>query len=117
LPIRRALAELNRVMKPGAKAYIRVPMLSPVRAWKAFTAPGSIRERLYSVAQVASGFLFGVLGRQVPNRMLQHDQWACYVPRGRFIGAIQRAGFRVDRLEIDYPCPGVSSIDAWISRP
>jgi SAM-dependent methyltransferase len=117
LPIRQALAELNRVMKPGAKAYIRVPMLSLVRAWKSFTAPASMREKLYGVAQIASGVLYGVLGRQVRNRMLRHDQWACYVPRGRFIGAVQQAGFRVDCLEVDYPRPGVSSIDAWISRP
>jgi SAM-dependent methyltransferase len=117
LPIRQALAELNRVMKPGAKAYIRVPMLSLARAWKAFTAPASVGEKLYSVAHVASGILYRVLGRQVRNRMLRHDEWACYVPRGRFIGAVQQAGFRMDWMEVDYPRPGVSSIDAWISRP
>lgn len=117
LPIRKALGELNRIMKPEAKAYIRVPMLSPVRAWKAFTAPVGMRERLYSVAHVACGVLYAVLGRQVRNGLLRHDQWACYVPRGRFIGAVQQAGFRVDCLEVDYPRPGVSSIDVWISRP
>lgn len=116
LPIRQALAELRRVMKLGAKAYIRVPMLSPVRAWKAFTAPLGMREKLYSAAHVASGILYHVLGRQVRNRLLRHDQWACYVSRGRFIRAVRQAGFRIDSMEIDYPRPGISSIDAWISR-
>jgi SAM-dependent methyltransferase len=116
LPIRKALGELNRIMKPEAKAYIRVPMLSPVRAWKAFTAPVGMRERLYSVAHVACGVLYAVLGQQVRNGLLRHDQWACYLPRSRFIHAVRQAGFRMDCLEVDYPRPGVSSIDAWISR-
>ena len=117
LPIRRALAELSRVMKSGAKAYIRVPLLSPVRAWKAFAAPLGLRERLYSLAHVAGGVVYGVLGRQIRNPLLRHDQWACYLPRSRFISAVRQAGFRVDSLEVDFPRPGVSSIDAWISRP
>jgi SAM-dependent methyltransferase len=116
LPVREALDELKRVMKPCAKAYVRVPMLSAARAWKACTIPIGLRAKAYGLAHVTSGLLFSVLGRQVPNRLLRRDPWACYVPRARFIRAVQQAGFRIDSIEVDFGHPGLSSIDAWISR-
>jgi SAM-dependent methyltransferase len=116
LPVQKALGELRRVMKPGGKAYVRVPMLSMARAWKAWTGPKGLHAKAYGLAHVANGLLFGVLGTQMGNKLLRHDSWACYLPRSRFIGVVRDAGLRIDHLEVDYPSPGLSSIDAWISR-
>lgn len=116
LPIGRALDELHRILKVGGRAYVRVPMLSLGRSWKALTIPPGIHGKAYSLAHVGNGIVFGLFGMQVRNRLLRHDSWACYVPRTRFIAAVRKAGFRIDRLDIDVPRPGLASIDAWITR-
>jgi SAM-dependent methyltransferase len=116
LPVPLGLAELHRVMRLEGKAYIRVPMLSVRRAWKAVTLPGGFRMKAYRFAHVTGGMLYSLLGRQVRNRFLSHDGWACYVPRGRFVCEVRHAGFQIDCMEVDYGVPGLSSIDAWISR-
>jgi SAM-dependent methyltransferase len=115
LPMEAALPELRRVMRTGSRAYVRVPILSATRVLDVWRRAVGIRARAYGLAHVVNGFLYSLLGRQIANRFLRRDAWACYVPKARFIQALQLAGFRVDALEIDVTRPGASSIDVWVS--
>lgn len=117
LPLEVALAEMFALMRPGGRAYVRVPMLAAGRARAILRAEGGLRGKVYSALQVWNGLCYAALGRQVPNRLMRHDRWACYVPRGRFIEAVAQAGFRVASLWIDYPRPRTPSIEAWIEKP
>jgi ubiquinone/menaquinone biosynthesis C-methylase UbiE len=111
LPLQQALVELHRVVKPGGMAYLRVPMLSWGRVVRA------LRElSLYSACQLFNGFYYASIGVQFRNPFLRHDRWACYIPRGRYEQAILKAGFQIERLEIDYPNPGILSIDTWVRK-
>jgi SAM-dependent methyltransferase len=117
LPLDRALAGIFGLMRAGGRAYVRVPMLAASRARALLRGGEGLRARLYSALHVWNGLCFALLGRQIPNPLLRHDRWACYVPRGRFIASVRRAGFRLASLRIDYPRPGIPSIDAWIEKP
>jgi ubiquinone/menaquinone biosynthesis C-methylase UbiE len=117
LPLRPALRELHRVLKPAGRAYIRVPMLNWGRFWAALQLSSSMQMMFYSLAQLTSGFLFYISDRQFPNYFLRHDHWACYMPRTRFEQAIRQAGFQIDDLTIDYPRPKQPSLNLWISKP
>jgi ubiquinone/menaquinone biosynthesis C-methylase UbiE len=116
LPLRPALRELYRVLRPAGRAYIRVPMLNWGRLWAALQLFPS-QMMFYSLAQLTSGLLFYVSDRQFPNYFLRHDHWACYMPRTRFEQAIRQAGFQIDYLTIDYPRPKQPSLNLWISKP
>jgi ubiquinone/menaquinone biosynthesis C-methylase UbiE len=117
LPLRPALRELYRVLRPGGRAYIRVPMLNWGRLWAALQLFPSMQMMFYSLAQLTSGYLFYVSNRQFPNYFLRHDHWACYMPQTRFEQAIRQAGFQIDFLTIDYPRPNQPSLNLWISKP
>jgi ubiquinone/menaquinone biosynthesis C-methylase UbiE len=117
LPLRPALRELYRVLKPAGRAYIRVPMLNWGRLWAALQLSSSMRMLFYSLAQLTSGYLFYVSDRQFPNYFLRHDHWACYMPQIRFEQAVRQAGFQIDLLTIDYPRPKQPSLNLWISKP
>jgi ubiquinone/menaquinone biosynthesis C-methylase UbiE len=117
LPLRPALRELYRVLRPAGRAYIRVPMLSWGRLWAALQLFPSMQMMFYSLAQLTSGLLFYVSDRQFPNYLLRHDHWACYMPQIRFEQAIRQAGFQIDYLTIDYPRPKQPSLNLWISKP
>jgi hypothetical protein len=76
----------------------------------------SLRLGLYGVSQVISGAVFAAVGRQIRNPLLRHDAWAGYVPLGRFREVVEKEGFVVDTIEIDFPRRKVTSIDAWLRR-
>lgn len=117
LPLRPALRELYRVLRPDGRAYIRVPMLSWGRLWAALHLSSSMRMMLYGLAQFTSGYLFYISDRQFPNYFLRHDHWACYMPQLRFEQAVRKTGFQIDFLTIDYPRPKQPSLNLWISKP
>lgn len=117
LPIRPALRELFRVLKPAGQAYVRVPMLNWGRVLAALQLFPSIQMMIYSLAQSISGLLFYMSDRQFPNYFLRHDHWACYMPYTRFEQVVQQAGFHIDCLTIDYPRPAQPSLNLWISKP
>ena len=116
LPLRPALHELYRVLKPAGRAYIRVPLLSWGRFWAALQL-SSMQMMFYGLAQLTSGLLFYLTDRQFPNYFLRHDYWACYMPQMRFEQAIRQAGFQIDGLTIDHPRPKQPSLNLWISKP
>lgn len=116
LPLGQALGELHGLLKPGGKAYVRVPMLARGRAAEVFKAGAGARGRLYATSHVVNGLLYSLTGHQPRSPFVRHDRWACYVPRRRFEEAVRRSGFRIERLEIDYPKPRTPSIDAWIVK-
>jgi len=115
LPLERAVAELARVVRPAGRVYARVPMLAWGRLVETARGP-SIRSRVYGLGHVLSGAVYAVVGRQVRSPFLRRDAWACYVPLRRFRQAVERGGFAVDHLEIDWPRPRVPSIEAWLRR-
>jgi ubiquinone/menaquinone biosynthesis C-methylase UbiE len=117
IPLRPALHELYRVLRPAGRAYIRVPMLNWGRLWAALLLSSSMQMMFYSLAQLTSGYLFYVFNRQFPNYFLRHDHWACYMPQIRFEQAVRQAGFQIDCLIIDYPRPKQPSLNLWISKP
>lgn len=117
LPMEGALGEIRRVLRPGARAYLRVPMLAWARAADVLLRRPGLRPFAYGISHVLGGACFGLLGRQLRNPLLRHDQWACYVPRRRFEEAVIRSGLQLDTLRVDYPRPGIPSIDAWVSKP
>lgn len=117
IPLRPALRELYRVLRPAGRAYIRVPMLNWGRLWAALQLSSSMQMMFYSLAQLTSGLLFYVSNRQFPNYFLRHDHWACYMPQIRFEQAVRQAGFQIDCLIIDYPRPKQPSLNLWISKP
>src|SRR5688572_6252527 len=64
LPLRTALRELYRVLRPAGRAYIRVPMLNWGRLWAALQLFPSMQMMFYSLAQLTSGLLFYISDRQ-----------------------------------------------------
>jgi ubiquinone/menaquinone biosynthesis C-methylase UbiE len=117
IPLRPALHELHRVLRPAGRAYIRVPMLNWGRFWAALQLSSSMQMMFYSLAQLTSGLIFYVSNRQFPNYFLRHDHWACYMPQLRFEQAVRQTGFQIDYLTIDYPRPQQPSLNLWISKP
>jgi SAM-dependent methyltransferase len=116
LPLRSALRELHRVLQPGGRTYVRLPMLAPSRAADVMRSGRGMRERLYVASHVANGILFLITGRQFPSPLVRRDRWACYVPRARFEREAARAGLRIEQVEIDYPRPRIPSIEAWLVK-
>ena len=115
VPFERGVRELARLVRRGGLAYVRVPMLSWARLVETTRSP-SLRKGVYGASQVLSGAVFALVGRQMRNPILRHDAWACYLPLRRFRQVVEREGFAVDDLRIDYPRRRVTSIDAWLRR-
>jgi len=116
LPLERALGELHRLLIPGGRAYVRVPMLAAGRALEIFRGAAGVRGRLYAASHVFNGVFFAIAGHQIRSPFVRHDRWACYVPRRRFEEAVVREGFRIETLDIDYPRPRTPSIEAWLVK-
>jgi SAM-dependent methyltransferase len=116
LPLGRAFQELYGLLKPGGRAYLRVPMLARARAAEVFQGGTGALARLYKASHVVNGLFFLLTGRQARSPFVRHDRWACYVPRRRFEEAVRRAGLRIETLEIDYPRPRTPSIEAWVVK-
>jgi SAM-dependent methyltransferase len=116
LPLRAALRELHRLLSPGGRTYVRLPMLAAARASDVLRSGRGARERTYIASHVFNGVVFLITGVQLRSPFVRHDRWACYVPFSRFEREALRAGFRIDALEIDYPRPRTPSIEAWLVK-
>jgi SAM-dependent methyltransferase len=116
LPLKAALRELHRLLSPGGRTYVRLPMLAAGRASEVLRSGRGARERTYIASHVFNGVVFLVTGVQLRSPFVRHDRWACYVPFSRFEQEARRAGFRIDGLEIDYPRPRTPSIEAWLVK-
>jgi len=117
MPLRQALSELFRVLKPQGRAYLRLPMLGRYRFIDAFHHMPNFRKTIYCVGEVFNGMAFALSGKQIYNPFLRSDHWACYIPLNRFSESVVLAGFEIDNLVISYPRPNIPSIDAWIKKP
>jgi len=117
VPLQPSLDELYRVLKPGGRSYLRLPMLAWNRVIDAFCQIPDLRRFLYCTNQLLNGLFFALAGKQIYNPFLRNDHWACYIPLKRFKVAVCHTGFQMEDLKIDYPRPGIPSIEAWVRKP
>lgn len=112
LPLKNSMQELHRIVKPGGKVYLRIPMLSGGRAISVFKELPDVRRFLYTAFHVVNGVYFAAIGRQCdysPTR-------ACYLPRGRFEETARAAGFEFEGLEVDRTRPMKPSMEVWLRK-
>jgi SAM-dependent methyltransferase len=113
LPLEVALRELARILVPGGKAYVRVPMLSWGRAMSVFAELPNVLMFAYGVGHVLNGLYFSLIGRQCewsPTR-------ACYLPQEKFAALARQLGLEFDDVHVDRSRRWRPSIDAWLSKP
>lgn len=116
LPLETALPELFRILKPGGRMYVRVPMLTWGRSLDVLKSLPDIRLSAYVAAHLLAGLRFLVTGRQTRSRIVRRDRWSQYVPRRRFEHVIREAGFQVEQLLVVHPKPYRASIEAWLTK-
>lgn len=112
LPLRNSMEELHRVVKPGGKVYLRVPMLSGGRALAVFKEMPNMRRFAYGAFHVLNGVYFALAGRQCDFT----PTTACYLPRRRFEETARAVGFEFGEVQVDRTRPRQPSIEAWLDK-
>jgi ubiquinone/menaquinone biosynthesis C-methylase UbiE len=112
LPLEQALREVRRIVRPGGRVYLRLPMLTWRRACFNLRYVTRPRHFIYSLFHVVNGIYLRLFGRQWAGSPTR----ACYLPRGRFVEMASRAGFVVEELEVDARRRSTPSMEVWIRK-
>ena len=117
LPLHKALFELHRVVRPGGRVYLRVPLLTWGRVIYALkTSFRTPRLGIYHSLLALNGVYYSLSGRQFFNPFLRNEHWAFYVPQRRFEEALMESGFQLEEIEINRPLPYIVAADIWIRK-